>query len=102
LGWDIGFLTTSGNVLVAETDKFFAECRCLFADTGKTSSASLDVLPTVDFTEVERSFLADGVEFRRNQLPVVETADLRRTTINVLRLKILCFRRFACFGYGIK
>jgi hypothetical protein len=83
---------------VAETDNFFEERRCLFEDTGKGSSANVDALPTVDPRGIERRFPFDGVEFLRNQLPVVETADLRTTAINVFRFKILGFRTFACFG----
>ncbi|MDZ7957099.1 MAG: hypothetical protein RMY34_04195 [Aulosira sp. DedQUE10] len=66
---------------MAETDRFFDERRCLVEGTGEVSTVSLDALGAADCRFAERLVPTEGVESRRNQLPVAETADLRTAAI---------------------
>ncbi len=81
------------DLFVAATDTFFEERRCLLEDTGEGCTASVVPEPT----GAERRFPKDKGESRRNQLPLVETSDLRATAINFFVLEIVYFRLIFCF-----
>ena len=53
-----------------------------------------------DSIRAERRLPKERIESRRNQLPFVETADLRASTISFFRWKILYFRLIVCFCLG--
>ena len=50
--------------------------------------AGVEALCATDSIRAERRLPKEKIESRRNQLPLVETADLRATTINFFRWEI--------------
>jgi hypothetical protein len=72
--------------LLAETDIFFRERRCLLEGSGAGSTVSVDAFCAADCRRAERLFPKDRVGSRRNQVPIAKTADLR-AAINFLDRK---------------
>jgi len=67
---------------VEEAARFFEErCRRL-DDTGAAWADGVEALCAADSIRAERRLPKERIESRRNQVPLVETADLRATTIN--------------------
>lgn len=52
----------------------------------------VEALRAAESRRAELRLPKERIESRRNQVPFVETADLRATTINFFRWKILYFR----------
>jgi hypothetical protein len=71
---------------VEETDKFFKERFRLPEDSGAAWVVGIELLWAADSRRAERRRLPkERIESRQNQVPLVETADLRSTTINFFR-----------------
>ncbi|WP_317616791.1 hypothetical protein [Nostoc sp. PA-18-2419] len=76
--------------VVEETDKFLKEGFRFADDTGGAWGMGIEAFCAVDSKSTERRRLPnERIESRENQVPLLETADLRAITINFFRWQTL-------------